>query len=368
MSDNQSMTSKERFLAAARLEPTDRVAVDYCTRNDVADNLVKLLNLEDVEALYQKLGIDSRRFFIGEHIPEFVERANKTLGGKSQRSGAKYIFYDDGSYEDAWGIVHRPSADGKYDQWISGPYADSTDIEAFSWPSLDVIESVESIKARFAPYIGKYAIIATLNYPFKVCWQMRGLENFLCDMLDEEEFASALLNKAAEYELEKALRAVRAGADVISFSGDIAMQDTMMVSVNAWRELDKPVFKKMIKAIKEENPDVLVYYHSDGNMELVIPDLIEIGVDILNPVQPESMDVGDIYRKYADKICLHGTISIQETLPKGTLKDVQAEVLHRMALCEGKGGMIIAPANHVQNDTPLENIIEIYKTAGSYQN
>jgi len=354
-------------MAGARLKPTDRVPVDYCTRNDVADDLVKLLKLENVEALYKKLGIDSRRFFVGEHIPEFVERANKKLGGRSQKSGANYIFHDDGSYEDAWGIVRRPSADGKYDQWVSGPFSNTTDINAFAWPSLDVIESEESIKARFAPYADEYAIIATLNYPFKVCWHMRGLEVFLCDMLEEEEFAAALLEKTAEYELEKALRAVRAGADVISFSGDIAMQNSMMVSVNAWREIDKPIFARMIKRIKEENPDVLIYYHSDGNMEMVIPDMIEIGVDILNPIQPESMDVGEIYRKYGDKICLHGTISIQETLPNGTVEDVRAEVQHRMALCEGKGGMIIAPANHVQGDTPLENIIEIYKTVGSYK-
>ena len=360
------MNNRERFLAAARLQPTDRVPVDYCTRNDVAQQLVDLLKLKDFEALYQKLGIDARRFMVGQTIPEFVARANKSLDNRSQRSGAKYIFYDDGRYEDAWGIVHRPSADGKYDEWVSGPFSETTDINAFPWPSLDVIESEESIRKRFEPFLGKYAVIATLNYPFKSCWQMRGLENFLMDMLVEEEFAQALLEKTAEYETEKALRAIRAGADIVSFSGDIAMQTSMLVSVNAWRKLDKPLFARMIKRFKEENPNVLVYYHSDGNMEEVVPDMIEIGVDILNPIQPESMDVGEIYRKFADKICLHGTISIQETLPKGSIQDVRAEVEHRMALCKGKGGMIISPANHVQDDTPLENIIEIYKTVGSF--
>lgn len=362
----QAMNSRERFLAAAAHKPTDRVPVDYCTRNDVAQNLMDLLGCGSTEALYQKLGIDSRRFAVKEHNPEFTARVNGTLGGRSQRSGAEYIFYEDGTYEDSWGIVHRPSADGKYDEWVSGPFMDNDDLSSFPWPGFDILESVESMKARLEPLAGKYALIATLNYPFKVCWQMRGLENYLCDMLIDEDFAVELMEKAAGYELEKALRAARAGADIVSFSGDIAMQDTMMVSVGAWRKLDKPIFARMIKEIKAERPDILIYYHSDGNMEEVIPDMIEIGVDILNPIQPESMDVGEIYRKYADRVCLHGTISIQETLPHGTLDDVRAEVRHRMSLCREKGGLIISPANHVQNDTPLENIVEIYKAAGSF--
>jgi len=360
------MNSRERFLAAAHHKPTDRVPVDYKSRNDVSQKLMQLLGLADTEALLQKLGIDCRNFGVGVTIPSFIERANRVLGGRSQKSGVKYIFHDDGTYEDAWGIVHRPSDDGKYDQWISGPFADTTDLSVFPWPSLDAIESVESIKERIAPNIGKYAMIASMNYPFKCCWQMRGLENFLCDMLIDQDFAIALLEKTAEYELEKSLRAARAGADVIAFAGDIAMQNTMMVSVKAWRELDKPIFARMIKAIKEEKPDVLIFYHSDGNMEEVIPDLIEIGVDILDPIQPESMDVGEIYRKYGSKVCLHGTISIQQTLPHGTVEDVRAEVRHRISISEGKGGMIVGPSNHLQNDTPLENILEIYKTAGSF--
>jgi uroporphyrinogen decarboxylase len=241
------------------------------------------------------------------------------------------------------------------------------DLDSFNWPEMDVIEPVESLKKRIDVYEQKYAIIATMNYPFKVCWQMRGLENFLCDMLVEKEFASELLQRTAAYEMEKGIRMIKGGADILSFSGDIAMQDRMLVNADAWRELDKPVFARMIREFKRLKPGILVYYHSDGNIEEVIEDLIEIGVDIINPIQPECMDVAEIKAKYGKYITLHGTISIQETLPHGTLEDVRREVMHRIETCGKDGGLILAPANHVQNDTPLENIIEIYRAAGSFQ-
>ncbi len=363
----KTKTPRERVLAAIAHKKTDRIPMDYCTRTDVKHNLVKYFGLANEEELYQKLGVDIRRLSVRENHEEFKNRANGVLGGNSEKSGANYIFYEDGSYENAWGIIHRPSADGLYDEWVSGPFMNTTDLDSFNWPDLDVLESVESMKERIDVYEGKYATIATLNYPFKVCWQMRGLENFLCDMLIEKEFAKDLLEKAAFYETEKGIRMLKAGVDILSFSGDIAMQDRMMVNVQAWRELDKPIFERMIKKFRSIRPDILIYYHSDGNMEEVIPDLIEIGVDIINPIQPESMDVAEIKRKYGKDVTLHGTISIQETLPKGTLKDVREEVMHRIEHCSEDGGLILAPANHVQRDTPLENIIEIYRASGSFK-
>jgi len=363
----KEITSKERVLMAIAHKPTDRVPMDYCTRSDVADNLVAYLGLSSREELYQKLGVDIRRLSVKENHPEFNKKINGVLGGRSEKSGAKYIFYEDGSYENAWGIVFKPSENGLYDEWVRGPFSNTTDLDSFNWPDMDVLESVESMKKRIDQYGGKYAIIATLNYPFKVCWQMRGLENYLCDMLVDEEFAGALLKKTSAYETEKGLRMIRAGADILSFSGDIAMQDRMLVSVNAWRAIDKPNFAEMIKTFKKENPNILIYYHSDGNMEEVIPDLIEIGVDIINPIQPECMDVTQIKRKYGKDFTLHGTISIQQTLPLGTVEDVRREVLDRIENCSKDGGLILAPANHVQNDTPLENIIEIYRAAGSFK-
>ena len=149
--------------------------------------------------------------------------------------------------------------------------------------------------------------------------------------------------------------------------GDIAMQDRMMVSPAAWRKIDKPRLAEMLKTWKGLNPDIMFYFHTDGNMEEVLPDLIDIGFDIIDPIQPECMDVDYIKKKYGKKFTLHGTISIQRTLPFGTIEDVRREAASRVALGKEDGGIIIAPSSDVQPDTPMENIIEIYRAAVSYR-
>lgn len=360
------MTSRERVMLAVKHMATDRLPVDYCTRSDVKERLKRKLGLNLDEDLYRKLGIDFRRFGVRFISPSFEARVNGVLGGASEKSGAKYIFHSDGTYEDMWGVVFRPSDSQLYDGWVTGPFAGNDDLDSFPWPSLSGIEEIESIGERIMPF-AEYATLGTFNYPFKTCWMMRGLEDYLCDTIGDVSFARELWKRVSAYELEKAIRFIKAGGDIVGFSGDIAMQNTMLVSPAAWRAIDKPLFAEMISKIKEVNPNALVYYHSDGNMEEVLPDLIEIGVDIVNPIQPESMDVSHIYRTYGSRVALHGTISIQETLPKGTLKDVRGEVQNRISLAKNNGGLVVAPSNHVQNDTPLENILEIYKTIGSYK-
>jgi uroporphyrinogen-III decarboxylase len=111
-------------------------------------------------------------------------------------------------------------------------------------------------------------------------------------------------------------------------------------------------FVAELKAIK---PNVKVAYHTDGNVMPIIPELIEIGIDILNPIQPASMDPAEIKKKFGDKMCFWGSIDEQHTLPFGSASDVQAEVLERLKTIGKNGGLILAPTHHVQLDTPMEN-------------
>ena len=107
-------------------------------------------------------------------------------------------------------------------------------------------------------------------------------------------------------------------------------------------------------------------YHSDGIIEPIIPDLIEMGVDILNPIQPECMDPAKIKVKYGDKVTLHGTISIQKTLPYGEIAEVKEEVKERIATCGYDGGLVLSPSNQVLIDTKVENFLALYETAKKY--
>jgi len=107
---------------------------------------------------------------------------------------------------------------------------------------------------------------------------------------------------------------------------------------------------------------IYIFYHSDGYIEPIIQDLIEIGVQILNPIQPECMDPAEIKRKYGDRLVLHGTISVQRTIPFGTVEDVRKEVISRIKECGRNGGLVIAPAHTPQPDMSIENIVTVYET------
>lgn len=361
------LTSRARVLKAVAHQQPDRVPVDYWARTDYTKRLMAFLGVDNTEALYARLGIDMRKIPMGEQHPEFLERATGVLGGASESSGGRYIIHADGSFEDAWGIVRRLGADGLYDEWVSGPFARASDLDAFAWPEGEIYDSVECLKERVNAYHGEYALLGRVNLPFKIAWHMRGLENFLCDMLLDREFAKALLQRIAAYEKEKGIRLIRAGIDILGVYGDIAMQDRMLVVPTAWRALEKPILAELIRAFKAENPAIVMFYHSDGDISEVLPDLIEIGFEIVNPIQPECMDPAAIKRQYGDRITLHGTISIQRTLPRGTAEDVRAEVRACIAACGRQGGLILCPSNMIQNDTPLVNTLALYETAQNYQ-
>ena len=129
----------------------------------------------------------------------------------------------------------------------------------------------------------------------------------------------------------------------------------MLIAPKLWRKYFKPRMAEFIASLKAINPSVKVAYHSDGDIYPIIPDLIEIGLDVLNPIQPASMDPARVKRDFGDKLCFWGTIDEQQTLPFGTPEDVAREVRDRIATVGRNGGLIIGPTHHVQLDTPLEN-------------
>jgi len=356
------MTPRDRVLASIAHREPDRVPVDFWAREDVTERLMAHVGVASKEDLLRHLEVDLRTVTISEHIREFEERTTGVLGGRSARSGRRYILHEDGCFEDAWGVVRRLGADGLYEEWVSGPFVEDRDLDGFAWPEGEIYESVETLRRRVEAFEGRYAVMGSVDLPFKAAWQMRGLENFLCDMLLDPAYARELLDRVAVYETQKALRLVRAGVDIVGIYGDLAMQDRMLVQPEAWRRIEKPVLAEMIAALRGVRADVRILFHSDGDVTEIIPDYIEVGADLLNPIQPECMDPVVVKRRYGDRLALHGTISIQRTLPRGTPDDVRREVRQRVETCGQGGGLILGPSNLIQNDTPIENILALYET------
>jgi len=191
---------------------------------------------------------------------------------------------------------------------------------------------------------------------FEPAWYVRGLDNLLMDMMADPDMASACLDRMLDIRCKTVERLCRAKIDVLVTGDDVGTERGMMISPDLWREWLKPRHKKMIETAKSINPDVLVYYHSDGNIYDIIDELIEIGVDILNPLQPECMDSILIKKKYGDRLCFWGTIGTQTTMPFGTSEDVAKKVDEMIDNVGYDGGLVLAPTHMLMPDVPWENI------------
>jgi uroporphyrinogen-III decarboxylase len=202
----------------------------------------------------------------------------------------------------------------------------------------------------------------TVTTILETAWALRGLEQMFVDMLLDPDLANHLLDIPYHYHLTAARKLVELGVDMIWTGDDIGAQHSMLIAPKTWRKLLKPRMANFIEELRAINPNIKIAYHSDGDIRPVIGDLIEIGVDVLNPIQPASMDPAEIKRTYGDRLCFWGTIDEQHTLPFGAAADVRAEVLERLRTIGQGGGLILAPTHHVQLDTPLENFWAMVET------
>ena len=170
-----------------------------------------------------------------------------------------------------------------------------------------------------------------------------------------------------ELSMIRALSYAKAGVDVLFLGDDIGMQHSIMMSEELYCTWVKPRLKKIIDEVKKVNPDILIFYHSCGFIEPLIPHLIEAGIDVLNPIQSECMDFAEIYKKYGDKISFHGTIGTQTVMPKGTPEEVKEAVWRNLDIAGEKGGLFVAPTHMLEPEVPLENILAYVDACRTYQ-
>jgi len=155
---------------------------------------------------------------------------------------------------------------------------------------------------------------------------------------------------------------------VLRLGDDIGMQSGMIMSADTWRHWLKPRLAQIIRAAKEVKPDIHIFYHSDGDCRAVIRDLIEIGVTVLNPVQPECMDPAEIKAAFGDQLAFWGTIGTQTTMPFGTPEQVRATVRERIMTVGKGGGLLIAPTHILEPEVPWDNIIAFVEAVNEYGN
>jgi uroporphyrinogen decarboxylase len=272
-------------------------------------------------------------------------------------------YYQPGEdYTDEWGIGWRaipydtPYGVGHYTEIAGHPLAAPGALGRYTPPDPNRPELYLDAAWTLAQFKEEYWIVGvTVTTIFETAWALRGYDRLLMDFVEDPALADAILDIPFRYHLAAARRLVEMGVDMIWIGDDVGMQNAMLVSPRHWRRFLKPRMAQFIAEIKAINPRLKVAYHSDGNIHPIIPELIEVGVDVLNPIQPASMDPARLKREYGDRLCFWGTIDEQFTLPFGSPDDVAREVRERIATVGADGGLIIGPTHHVQLDTPLEN-------------
>ena len=271
-------------------------------------------------------------------------------------------YYRGDKYVDDWGIGWRdiayetPYGTGKYTEIATHPLADAAALASYRPPDPDAPGLYDDAARVVREYGRDYWIVGvTVTTIFETAWALRGLSRLLTDFVDDPDLAEAILEIPFRFHLAAAKKLAALGVDMIWTGDDVGAQSAMVISPAMWRRFFKPRMSRFFAEVRAVNPRVKLAYHSDGFIEPIIPDLIEIGLDVLNPVQPASMDPAMLKRIYGRRLAFWGSIDEQWTLPFGTPADVRHEVETRLGTLGRGGGLIIGPTHHVQLDTPLEN-------------
>ncbi len=275
------------------------------------------------------------------------------------------IYYDEtlkeGTTFSNYGVAHEPGGESAMHMTrMHHPMANFTSLEemqAYPFPTYDtedithMVDAAERIRSE-----GKIVIGGMECTVWETAWYIRDMTQLMMDMTMDDEKALFILDKITEDACQRAKGYAKAGADIINMGDDIGMQDAIMMSREMYCEWLKPRLARVISAAKQENPDVLVLYHSCGFITPFIDDLIEVGVDILNPVQPECMDFKDIHEEFGDRLSFNGTIGTQTTMPFGTPEEVRKEVIRNLKIAGDKGGLLCCPTHLLEPEVPWENI------------
>ncbi len=282
---------------------------------------------------------------------------------------ANSYYMDTKPYTDEWGIgwnitpYDTPFGTGHYTEICQHPLADENAISGYHAPDPNRPELYQAAEQMIRDFKEEYWIVgSTVTTIFETAWALRGLKQTLMDMVRNPDLANHLFDIPYHYHLTAAKKLVEMGVDMIYLGDDMGAQDQMMISPRMWQKYFKPRMANFIAELKGINPNLKVAYHTDGNVEPILPELIEIGLDVLNPIQPASMDPAKIKKEYGDKLCFWGTIDEQYTLPFGSPQEVANEVKLRLETVGYNGGLILAPTHSVQLDTPLENFWAMINT------
>ncbi len=270
-----------------------------------------------------------------------------------------------------YGVAYEPHPNCFHMTKMYHPLESMTTLEeltAYPYPEYIEGPTEEQLRAvKEAHDAGQFAMGEMQCTVWEAAWYARGMEVLMMDMMEEPELAAFVLDKTTENSVINAVNFAKAGADAIYLGDDIGMQSTPMMSRTLYRTFLMPRLKRVIDAARAINPDIIVLYHSCGHVTPFIDDLIEAGVDVLNPIQPESMDFPAVLEQYRGRISFCGTIGTQRVMPFGTPEDVAETVKRHLDMAGETGGLWVTPTHVLEPEVPIENIVAYIEACENYK-
>ncbi|HWQ52848.1 MAG TPA: uroporphyrinogen decarboxylase family protein [Bryobacteraceae bacterium] len=350
------MTPRERWLAAVSGKTPDRVPCDYWGTGEVTGRLLRDLCCRSERELWQKLEVDKCIFLAPRH-PRATEDT-----------------WHIPSLFSVWGIPTAlvPYMDGlgAYEEAVDPPLADAqttADIERHPWPD-PADWDTGTLRAECLEWQG-YPIVGASYEPFYLYCRLRGMEQALEDLALGSPIADALMERIYDIHAGISRRALEAAGGLIDFiyvAEDLGTQASLLMSPKTFRRYIKPWLARMIDLAHSYG--ARAFHHDDGAIRALLPDLIEIGIDVLNPIQwrCRGMDRESLARDFGSAVTFHGAMDNQHTLPFGSPEDVRKEVADNIAFFRGTRGYICSPCHNLQANTPTANIVALYSAVREF--
>ncbi|MGC9521092.1 MAG: uroporphyrinogen decarboxylase family protein [Anaerolineae bacterium] len=342
----ETMTSKERWLAVLQHQIPDRLPMDYWATPEATQAVMAYLGCDSPSEMYDLLHIDRLITVAPAYVGPPIEP-------DMDMYGCRYADVDYGT--------------GIYRECIGHPLAQYTTVEEidenYTWPTADWFDYT-TIPDQVTGH-DDLPVRGGGSEPFLIYCQLRGLEQGFVDLALNPEMVHYCLDRLFDFCYENTLRiyeAIPGRVNVSYVAEDMGSQKSLLFSPQQIREFLIPRMKRMIDLA--HSAGAYVFFHSDGAVRRILPDMIAAGIDVLNPIQWRctGMEREGLKRDFGDALVFHGAVDNQQTLPFGSPEDVRSEVLTNIEILGDDGGYIIAPCHNIQANTPPENVVTMYRT------
>ena len=382
----KELLPRERFIRVLRHEPVDRVPLLYRMKHEAKSKLARIYGVEDAATgrkhnpeLEIKLGNDAIIYQIGinadfSHRPiKIGETWHNHFGVGYGKSGLKGRTEEEevvfAKTQEFWG----PAKVVPENFPSFHPIKSMEDLKNYQWPDPNDAEMLDPIDEICARYQKDYFIMVDLSSTLieAAYAHIMGTQNFFLLLFDEPELVAGVLDGLTEYYTEVGKNVIARGVDMVRVGDDVGAQQSMMLSPVQWRELAKPRFQYMFQEFRKANDELFIKLHSCGDYSPIIPDEIELGVDLSGLMQPTggNKDQAGIKKKYGNDITFVGGFDVQNLLPRGQVEDIRKGVLEVMKNLAVGGGYIFSPSHYILADVPIQNIytmIEAQREFGVY--